>query len=62
MLLASMFAKPTKIRSRLSLFNKPFTMYDVNLLHFCLGSFFTFIFQGHMKIALIRGVSIRILI
>ena len=31
---------------------------ELNVLHFCLRSVFTFIFQGHMKVALLRLVSI----
>ena len=44
-LLAFVFAKPMKIRARLFLFDKP-----IKCLHFTFV--FTFIFQGHMEVAL----------
>ena len=46
-LFASAFAKPMKNRARLFLFHKP-----IKCFAFCLSSVFTFIFQGHMKVAL----------
>ena len=48
MLFASAFTKIMKICT-LFLFDKPIKYFQ---LHFCLRSVFTFIFQGHMKVAL----------
>ena len=48
-LFASALAKPMKICVRLFLFDKPIKSC---VGHFCLRSVFTFIFQGHRKVAL----------
>ena len=45
-LLASAFAKPMKNCFR--------SISQLNVLHFCLRSAFTFIFQAHMEVALIQ--------
>ena len=47
-LFASAFANPIKIRARLFLFDKPIKCLAFLFTFF----FFTFIFQGHMKVAL----------
>ena len=53
MTFASAFAKPMKKFARVCFCS----ISQLNVLHFCLRSVFKFIFQGHMKVALLNSFS-----